>query len=779
MADNTVFLLLFLLTAFYTATAQQRYTNITTGSSLTPTGNSSSWQSPSGLYAFGFYRQGSGYSVGIFISGIPDKTVVWTANRDDPLVNQTTTLALTADGRLVLRRTQGQETNIATNSQSASSASMLDTGNFVLYSSDGDIIWQSFEYPTDTLLVGQRILNGGSLISSISETDHSMGISYLAMQSDGNLVQYPFEGPRSPQNAYWASGTYGAGNNVTLNLNDDGYLYLFNSSTIIRNLTNGGYPKGRIIYLMRNDVDGIFRLYSYNLNQQANWSILWSSSDDKCVAKGLCGPNGYCVLDDTEAKCSCLPGFDFVDPARWIAGCTRNSAAQSCRNNDKSVQYSMMELPNTVWDDAFYSTLKDTTKEDCKSACVKDCNCEAALFKDGQCKMQRLPLRFGRRKLDDTNMALVKMESAPNVVPDPPHMHKESKKELTVPILITCVSLAAFGFIFLAISGIIIYRNRVWTYKMISEKGNGELGDDFGPRAFTYAELEAVTNGFTYEVGSGSFGTVYKGAMQNTEMVVAVKRLEKGLVEGEREFQTEMKVIGKTHHRNLVKLLGYCLEGPKRLLVYEYMSNGSLADILFKHENQPCWEERIGIAKDIARGILYLHEECEMQIIHCDIKPQNILMDEYRCAKVSDFGIAKLMTPEQTKTFTAIRGTRGYVAPEWHRKLPVTVKADVYSFGIVLLEIISCRRSLDMSLGEEEAILEEWIYQCFEGGELGKIVGEEVVDKRKIDRMVKVGLWCIQDEPSIRPSMKKVLLMLEGTVDIPIPPSPTSFLSAI
>ncbi|KAM7523573.1 hypothetical protein LguiA_013475 [Lonicera macranthoides] len=367
MADNTVLLLLFLLAALYTANAQQRYTNVTTGSFLTPTGNSS-WQSPSGLYAFGFYPQGSGlYSVGIFISGIPQKTVVWTANRDDPLVNQTATLVLTADGRL---------------------------------------------------------------------------------------------GPWSAQNAYWASDTYGAGSNVTLNLEDDGHIYLFNSSTIIKNLTNGGYPKGRI-YLVRNDVDGIFRLYSYNLDQQPNWSRLWSSSDDKCVAKGLCGPNGYCALDDKETKCLCIPGFDFVDPARWIAGCVRNSTARSCKNNDGSVQYNMTELDNTVWEDVFYSTLANTTKEDCKSSCLNDCNCEVALFKDEQCKMQRLPLRFGRRQLQDSNMAFVKMESAPISKQDPIHMPKESKKKQTAPILITGVSLSAFGSIVLVISGILIYKYRV------------------------------------------------------------------------------------------------------------------------------------------------------------------------------------------------------------------------------------------------------------------------------------------------------------------------------
>jgi len=187
----------------------------------------------------------------------------------------------------------------------------------------------------------------------------------------------------------------------------------------------------------------------------------------------------------------------------------------------------------------------------------------------------------------------------------------------------------------------------------------------------------------------------------------------------------------------------------------------------------------MGIARNVARGILYLHEECEQQIIHCDIKPQNILMDEFGCAKISDFGLAKLLKPDQTNTFTGIRGTKGYVAPEWHRKLPITVKVDVYSYGILLLEIICCRKSVDWSLPEEEAILEEWVYHCFEVGDLTKLVGNEEADKKQVDRMVKLGLWCIQDEPSLRPSMKNVLLMLEGTVDIPIPPSPNSFLSAI
>uniref|UniRef100_A0A5B7BWV4 non-specific serine/threonine protein kinase n=1 Tax=Davidia involucrata TaxID=16924 RepID=A0A5B7BWV4_DAVIN len=659
---------------------------------------------------------------------------------------------------------------------------MLDSGNFVLYDSNHEIIWQSFEHPTDTLLPGQRLLAGQELFSSISETNHSTGKFRLKMQHDGHLVQYPVRTPDTAEYSYWASGTMGSGDNVSLNLNDDGHLYLLNATGFnIRNLTDGGYPTQETIYRMKIDVDGIFRLYSHRLDHSGSWSIIWSSSNDRCNSKGLCGLNSYCVLMDQEAVCRCLSGFDFVDTSQQNSDCERNFTTESCKNKNGSTKYDIKVLENVTWhDDDSYSIISLTTEENCKEACLGDCNCEAALFKDRECRKQKLPLRYGRRSQSDSTTTFVKVgESATTTRPTTGSPHKESKKVLRMDILIISVSLVTLSFLVFAISGALIYRNHVWAYKKISEKGNVELSEDVGPRAFTYAELEQVTNGFKEEVGRGSFGTVYKGTLSENQKVVAVKRLDKVSAKGEREFQTEMRVIGKTHHRNLVRLLGYCHDGPKRLLVYEYMHNGSLADILFTPENQPSWDERIGIALDIARGILYLHEECETQIIHCDIKPQNILMDEHRHAKIADFGLAKLLKPDQTNTFTGIRGTRGYVAPEWHRNLPVTVKADVYSFGIVLLEIICCRRSVEWSLPEDEAVLEQWVDYCFQARELGKLVGGEEVDKRKLERMVKVGLWCILDEPSLRPSMKKVLLMLEGTVDIPVPPSLTSFLSAI
>ncbi|XP_059432972.1 G-type lectin S-receptor-like serine/threonine-protein kinase LECRK3 [Corylus avellana] len=767
-----LFLPFLLLSAIF---AQQGQSLVKRGSFLTPSTNSS-WPSPSGLYAFGFYKQGSGYAVGIFLAGLPQKTVVWTADRDKPPVSSDSKLNFTSDGRLVLQSAQGAETSLASFPEGASSLSMLDTGNFVLLNSANQTVWQSFDYPTDTFLPTQNLSHGQVLYSSVSDTNKSTGIFRVLMQEDGWLAMYPVGTPYTLEYGYGGPGIDGQKNDVVLQLEDDGHLYLINGAGVIIVNMTAGYATKDVVYRLTIDPDGILRLYSHDMNQNGDWTVKWFTPDDNvCKPKGLCGINGYCVVIDLQVGCKCLPQFESVNKEDRSSGCQRNFTAESCESD----RYAMEPVLNTVWENNNYSIIISTTQDNCGEACLQDCNCEAALFKDGVCTKQRLPLRFGRRDQTDSTVALIKVGTSTVTIDG--YMPKERKKERRLDILIVGVSLLAFALVVLAISGIAVYRNRVWSYKVISNHGNTVLGEDVAPKSFTYAQLEKVTGGFKEELGRGAFGTVYKGAIWNGvgQRIVAVKRLDKLLAEREREFHTEMKVIGRTHHKNLVRLLGYCHDGPNRLLVYEYMSNGSLADVLFTPEKQPSWNERMEIARNIARGILYLHEECEPQIIHCDVKPQNILMDENRRPKISDFGLSKLMKADQTKTFTHIRGTKGYVAPEWHRKMPVTVKVDVYSFGIVLLEIICCRKSVDLDLPEEEAILEEWVYQCFESCELSKLVNNEEVDKRQLERITKVGLWCILDEPSLRPSMKKVLLMLEGTVDIPVPPSPTSFLSTI
>ncbi|XP_047945943.1 G-type lectin S-receptor-like serine/threonine-protein kinase LECRK2 [Salvia hispanica] len=441
----------------------------------------------------------------------------------------------------------------------------------------------------------------------------------------------------------------------------------------------------------------------------------------------------------------------------------------------------MRRVENTEWEDNSYENLDKLSEEDCNKACLDDCNCEAAFYENGKCKKQRLPFRYGRRSLDSSNMALVRFSTTMVVVPD---MGGDSdtklitKKEQRIDILIIGIVVMSIGVLALFISVLFAHKKRK-DYKKIGKDDGANFVEGISLQVFTFKYLSEATNGFKEELGRGASGTVFKGVLQNGEKMVAVKRLEKEFAQGEIEFQTELKTIGKMYHRNLVRLLGYSFDKDNKLLVFEFMRNGSLADILFNQEKRLSWEERVEIARDISRGILYLHQECDTQIIHCDIKPQNILMDENWCAKISDFGLAKLLKQDQTNTYTGIRGTKGYVAPEWYQKQPITVKADVYSFGVMLLEIICCRKCVDYSRSEDEAILGEWVYDCYATGKIGSLVGDETVEGRKVERMVKIGIWCVQYDPSLRPTMKKVLLMLEGTVEIPIPPCPTSFLSSI
>ncbi|KAI3451495.1 hypothetical protein Pfo_008160 [Paulownia fortunei] len=414
------------------------------------------------------------------------------------------------------------------------------------------------------------------------------------MQTDGNLVQYPVNTPDAPPYAYYASRTTAEGSNVTLNLENDGRLYLLNGSSVLQNITRGGYPTEITIYLMRIDVDGIFRLYSRSLNREGKWTIRWSSTDDICVPKGVCGINAFCIQMDDVADCKCLPGFDFVQSGNWSAGCTRNFIAEGCGNKDDRVNYEIRTVYNTVWEDNSYDVLDTTTEEDCRQACLDDCNCEAAFFKEGQCTKQKLPLRFGRRSLSDPNIALIRVStSSPNTEGVPCNSGKKIKKELRLDILIIGISLIVVGALVMAIAVIYVHRKQ-GAYKRITEYGEANLIEDVALQAFTYADIVQATNDFKEELGKGASGTVYKG--------VGIKpkggggeEVREGICRRRREFQTEMKTIGKIYHRNLVRLLGYYLNGPNKLLVL-YMSNGSLADILFSSDKRPSWDERTKLA---------------------------------------------------------------------------------------------------------------------------------------------------------------------------------------
>ncbi|KAL5996121.1 hypothetical protein ACLOJK_026194 [Asimina triloba] len=278
------------------------------------------------------------------------------------------------------------------------------------------------------------------------------------------------------------------------------------------------------------------------------------------------------------------------------------------------------------------------------------------------------------------------------------------------------------------------------------------------------------------------FGSVYKGSLGDGTLV-AVKKLERLLPHGEKEFITEVNTIGSMHHLNLARLCGFCSAGSQRLLVYEFMSNGSLDKWIFpSSKNQGHlldWKTRFSIAVGTAQGIAYFHEQCRDRIIHCDIKPENILLDENFCPKVSDFGLAKLMGREHSHVVTMIRGTRGYLAPEWVSNRPITVKADVFSYGMLLLEMIGGRRNVDMSLEAEDFFYPGWAYKELSNGTPKNALDKRLrgeADEEELARAIKAAFWCIQDEIWMRPSMGEVVKMLEGSSEVKTPPMPQAVL---
>ncbi|KAF3943341.1 hypothetical protein CMV_030094 [Castanea mollissima] len=765
--------------------AQQNHSNvIPLGSWLSPIANRTSWLSPSGLFAFGFYPQGrKGFAIGIWMHTQPKNTIVWTANPDDPPVSSKATLNLTSDGMLLLRTEQGEENFIVTfldeeGPEPADSASMHDSGNFVLYNNSSYVIWQSFDNPTDTILGGQNLSSGDELVS---RSDHSSRRYCLKMRTNGNLVSSPVNSTDGSENAYWYVATfYGSG--VKLSLNPRGFLRLTTYSSSLVILANNSYPGKKetstIIYRAILDSDGIFKLYSHhfwgNSNTSSNVSLEWSSLHDQGEVRGFCGLNSYCTGTGSKAECRCYPGFHFMSPKNKLLGCYNNFSEDSCSKGPR-IHYNIAASPNISWGDFPYS-VQLINQENCYKSCLGDCYCRAAfyIYEDGTCNKFKLPLRYGRSQ-NSSVIAFFKViqRNGGSLDDHNPVFLKDSKKKI---ILILSLTLGSIAFLcsVIAISCFFIYRHQVHRYRELSpENVNVEFAENFTLHSFSYNELENATDGFKEVLGEGSFGSVYKGYVSEANKTIVVKRLEKFVEEGERGFQAEMTAIGRTHHRNLVQLLGFCIEGSRKLLVYEYISNGSLADLLFKAKKRPLWKERVRITLEVARGIFYLHQECEVHIIHCNLKPQNILMDDTWTAKISDFGLARLSVPNQTRISMGLEGTSEYSAPEWQKNSPISVKADIYSFGVLLLEIVCCRGSIEVNvLTTDEILLSNWVYNCFVAGQLDKLVEDENVDMKTLERMVKVGLWCIQEDPALRPPMKNVILMLEGTVDIAVPPSP-------
>ena len=746
-------------------------------------GNRSSWVSPSGRFAFGFYPQGKGFAVGIWlVSGATpsQKTVVWTANRDSFPLPANSTLNITSSGLLLFP--SGREGHALISTMNTTSASMLDSGNFVLHSIGATVVWQSFDHPTDTLLGGQNLTTDAKLVSSVSETDHSSGAFFITMQEDGNLVAYPVNSAASGTDAYWASHT----SNLPLTrlrLDATGSLCIRlgkEISCLYDHISPGNKSYNTSsIYRATLAADGNFILYEHQFEDSSGSThvrVLWTTSIKKCQAKGFCGFNSYCSNVTGDAVCECFPGFVPSNISGNVSlDCVLSYAQDGCPSKEAPNQvilYNITELEDVYWPDSPYSVIP-MTKNQCEKSLLDDCECGAALYSNGNCQKYGLPLAYGRWVQNSSIVALFK--NASGIRQNPISIVVTDNKKSLIMILAFTLGSISFLSLIVAVSIFLTYKRKVHKYRTLSASENLGFTGECSLRSFSFDELVKSTGGFTEEIGRGSFGAVYRGETGDNSRSIAVKRLERvDADDWEREFRNEITSIARTHHRNLVKLVGFCIDGARSLLVYEYVRNGSLGSLIFNDEKQISWRDRLKIALDIARGVLYLHDECEVRIIHCNLNPRNILMDEAWTAKISDFGFARLLKSDNSKKRKEDDGRSKYLAPEWQKDAPVSVKFDIYSFGMVVLEIVCRRRSIEMNVSSaDEILLSSWVYKCFAEGQLNRVVREdEVVEWKIMERMVKVGLWCVQDNPSLRPSIKNVILMLEGLKDIPIPPSP-------
>ncbi|CAJ2670433.1 L-type lectin-domain receptor kinase S.4 [Trifolium pratense] len=349
-------------------------------------------------------------------------------------------------------------------------------------------------------------------------------------------------------------------------------------------------------------------------------------------------------------------------------------------------------------------------------------------------------------------------------LPQPP---QPKKKHMSL-IFITGISLTASVIVLcFVVFGIYLFR-KIKNADVIEA---WEL--QIGPHRYSYQELKKATKGFKEKelLGQGGFGRVYKGTLPKSKIQVAVKRVSHESKQGLREFVSEISSLGRLCHRNLVQLLGWCRRRGDLLLVYDFMANGSLDKYLFDDaEIVLSWEQRFKIIKDVASGLSFLHEGYEQVVIHRDVKASNVLLDFELNGKLGDFGLARLYEHGANPGTTRVVGTLGYLAPELPRTGKASTSSDVFAFGALLLEVACGRRPIEPKALEQELVLVEWVWEKYKQGKLLEVVDPKLngrFDECEVIMVLKLGMVCSNDMPTIRPSMRQVVMILDGEVELP------------
>ncbi|KAL7582747.1 hypothetical protein Lser_V15G42689 [Lactuca serriola] len=785
-----VFLLLFCCLMRSSVSKNTIQDHLYRGSFLSVDDDSHFITSPDNTFTCGFYGfQTNAYWFAIWFTNSKERTVVWTANSNKPVNGHGSKLTLETNGAMVLTDVDGTfvwETNPT--STDVDRVVLLNTGNLVLMNNKDQILWQSFDYPTDTLLPSQSLTRSKSLISAFSKESFQPGYFSLSYGSNNVLTMF-YDGPEissvywpSPDPSFnvWAYGRTPFNNTRYAFFND---LGVFNSSDGLQfNSSDMGFGIRRRLTM---DYDGNLRFYSLN-ESTGLWSISWQAISQSCNIHGICGRNGVCVYGD-KPECSCPPHYEWSDPNDLGKGC-KPTFNNTC---GKSATFGFVPMQHTDYYGFDLNFSSRISFESCKDICLGDCRCEAFGYRltgEGTCYVKsdlfngyqypnfpatmyfKVPIGMeAPESASILNGSKAICTDVPVMVGSPSMYKSPAGKVKWVYLYSFALAIGLVEALVILLGWWIFYGNNALVNNL--EEGYRMVSSQF--RGFSYRELLKATRNFKEEIGRGGSGVVYKGILED-ERVVAVKRLGDVSEEGG-EFWTEVSTIGKINHMNLVRMWGFCSQRKHKLLVYEFVENQSLDKRLFSSSFLQ-WKERFKVAIGIAKGLAYLHHECLEWVIHCDVKPENILLDESFEPKIADFGLAKLtQRGGQGSEFTRIRGTKGYMAPEWASNLPITAKVDVYSYGVLVLEMTRGSRLSNIVVQEGEEEEEETELMKFVRVTKTKLQGEEMdlwveemIDSRlgglfsrkQAVKLVEIGVSCVEEDRNKRPTMDSVVQVL-------------------
>ncbi|XP_075090912.1 G-type lectin S-receptor-like serine/threonine-protein kinase At1g11300 [Nicotiana tabacum] len=770
-------------------------------SSSAPVRDSETVFSSGRRFKLGFFSPGNSANryVGIMFNlPSPTPTVVWVANRDKPLRDSNGILTISEDGNLVILN--GQKQIVWSSSVSSSiwnsTAGLLDTGNLVLKdSSNGRVLWESFQHPTDSLLPLMKMgINKFTNTTTFLKSWRSPDDPSIGSFSAGIQPQYiPQSFIWNNSSPYWRSGPWNKQIYIGLPEMKSFYnsgvdLVADNAGTAYQTYTYQN--QSCILYYSLNST-GSYQEKVWDPNKK-NWMVTWANPQSECDFYAKCGPFGRCN-PKSSPMCSCIRGLKPKNEGEWEkgdwnGGCVRNTALDCERNKtdiDKGKQDGFLKLQTMGVPD--FAIWVSSTKENCESDCLKNCSCLAYSYYTGiGCMHWNRSLigiqEFSTDGAADLFIRLAYSELAAN--------HKKRIPVVAITVSTVSVTVTLCGYLFWKLFTKHRGRKRkneaflreasqnYYKESMIKDDINKVKIEDM--TLYSFDMLANATDKFhlASKLGQGGFGPVYKGKFQDGQEI-AVKRLSQSSSQGLEEFMNEVVVISGLQHRNLVRLLGCCIERGEKMLVYDFVPNRSLDAYIFGSHQEKFldWSKRAIIIEGTGRGLLYLHRDSRLRIIHRDLKASNILLDEQLNPKISDFGMARIFGGNQDQANTIrVVGTYGYMSPEYAMHGRFSEKSDVYSFGVLILEIVSGRKNSSFYDDEDELTLFAYAWKLWNENNIVKLVDSKVFDpsfKKEVVRCVHIGLLCVQEYAEDRPNISTVLSMLTSDIaELPTPKQP-------